>query len=273
MSTAAPDLLVATTTSAAEATAIGWQGVAFAGLLVVVAVLVSVQQRLGLQRSLLEASLRALGQLLVVGFGLRLLFAPDVSILWSVGWVAFMVLFAAWTVTRRAPSVPGLLPRAALALGAAALVTLGTVFGLGIFPFEPRYLVPTAGMMVGNTLQAGVLVVRRVVDELTEQRAEVEARVALGQPWQQASRRLLRRSLRDALTPQVETTRAVGLVFLPGAMTGLILGGVDPVDAVLVQAAIMFLILGGTAIVSVALQASITGQLFSDDDRLVPLAR
>ena len=268
----AANLLLATT-SAVEATAIGWQGVAVAGLLVVVAVGVSMQQRLGLQRSLAEASVRALGQLLVVGFGLRLLFAPGVSILWSVGWVAFMVLFAAWTVTRRAPSVPGLLPRAALALGAAALITLGTVFGLGIFPFEPRYLVPTAGMMVGNTLQAGVLVVRRVIDELTEQRAEVEARVALGQPWRQASRRLLRRSLRDALTPQVETTRAVGLVFLPGAMTGLILGGVDPVDAVLVQAAIMFLILGGTAIVSVALQASITGQLFSDDDRLVPLAR
>ena len=77
-----------------------------------------------------------------------------------------------------------------------------------------------------------------------DRRPEVEARLALGQPWQEASKPFVRSALRTALTSQIENTKAVGLVFLPGAMTGLILAGADPVDAVLVQAAIMYLILG-----------------------------
>ncbi len=260
-------------TEALDAIAIGPQGVALSALLVLVAIAVSWRRQLGLGRSLLQSSVRALGQLVLVGYGLRLLLAEGTSLWWSVGWVVFMVLFAGWTVTQRAVEVPGLLGLAVAATAATAVVTLGVIFGLGIFPLEPRYLVPTAGMMVGNSLQAAVLAVRRTVDDLTENRAEVEARVALGQPWQQAARRGFRRSLRDALTPQIESTRAVGLVFLPGAMTGLILAGADPLDAVLVQAAIMFLILGGVAISSLVIQQGIAGRLFTDDDRLAPLTR
>lgn len=266
-------ILAITASEAQEAVAIGVEGVAISLVLVLVAVVVSWRRRLQLEWPLTEASGRALAQLVLVGYGLRVLFDPDVSVWWSVGWVAFMVMFAAWTIDRRAERVEGLLPLATLGTGLAALATLGTVFALGIFPFEARYLVPLAGMMIGNPLKSGVLSVRRTIDELAEQRASVEARIALGQSWQQASRPFLRRALRDALTPQVETTRAVGLVFLPGAMTGLILGGVDPLDAVLVQAAIMFLILGGVAIVSLVLVAGVSGRLFTDDDRLLPLVR
>lgn len=265
--------MVASLVDAQEAVAIGPQGVAVSLALVLVAIVVSWRRQLRLERSLAEATVRALAQLVAVGYGLRVLFDPDVSVWWSVGWVAFMVLFAAWTIDRRAERVGGLVPLAAAATGLAAIATLGTVFALGIFPFEARYLVPLAGMMIGNPLKSGVLSVRRTIDELAEQRASVEARIALGQPWQQASRPFLRRALRDALTPQIETTRAVGLVFLPGAMTGLILAGVDPLDAVLVQAAIMFLILGGVAITSLVLVAGVSRRLFTDDDRLVPLVR
>lgn len=264
--------MLATTTDAA-AVAIGPQGVAVSLALVLVAVVVSWRRQLRLERPLVEATVRALLQLVAVGYTLRLLFAEGVSIWWSIGWVAFMVLFAGWTIDRRVERVDGVLWLAAAALGTSALATLGVVFGLGIFPFEPRYLVPLAGMMVGNPLNSGVLSVRRTVDELAEQRAGIEARVALGQPWRQATRPYFRRALRDALTPQVETTRAVGLVFLPGAMTGLILGGVDPLDAVLVQAAIMFLILGGVTITSLVMVTGVATRLFTDDDRLVPLVR
>ncbi|HYZ99646.1 MAG TPA: ABC transporter permease, partial [Acidimicrobiales bacterium] len=76
-----------------------------------------------------------------------------------------------------------------------------------------------------------------------------------------------------ALTAQIESTKAVGLVFLPGAMTGLILAGVDPVDAVLVQAAIMYLILGAVATNVVVIGLGLTRRLFTPDHRLVRLAR
>ena len=275
----AADLLTAgghgllASTSAADATAIGPTGVAISLVLVLVAIVVSWRRQLRLERPLVEASLRALAQLVATGFVLRVLFADDVSIGWSVGWVAFMVVFAGWTIDRRVERVDGVMWLATAALGLAAVVTLGTVFGLGIFPFEPRFLVPIAGMMVGNPLKSGVLAVRRTVDELADQRAAIEARVALGMPWREAGRPFFRRALRDSLTPQVETTRAVGLVFLPGAMTGLILGGVDPIDAVLVQAAIMFLILGGVTITALVMVSGIAGRLFTEDDRLAPLVR
>lgn len=253
--------------------AIGPGGVAVSLLLVLVAVVVSWRRQLRLERPLVEATARALLQLVAVGYTLRLLFAEGVSIWWSIAWVVFMALFAGWTIDRRVERVDGLLWLAAGALGASALATLGVVFALDIFPLEPRYLVPIAGMMIGNPLNSGVLAVRRTVDELAEQRATIEARVALGQPWRDAARPVFRKALRDALTPQVETTRAVGLVFLPGAMTGLILAGVDPLDAVLVQAAIMFLILGGVTITSLVMVAGVAGKLFTDDDRLRPLVR
>src|SRR5690606_11986382 len=100
---------------------------------------------------------------------------------------------------------------------------------------------------VGNSIGATVATVRGIRRELAEHRDEVEARLALGSPWPEASSRFVRAAVATALTSQVERTKAVGLVFLPGAMTGLILAGVDPLDAVLVQAALMFLILGSVA--------------------------
>src|SRR5262249_56921678 len=87
---------------------------------------------------------------------------------------------------------------------------------------------------------------RRLTDELRDKRDEVEARLALGQPSRQAATPYVRAALRAALTPQIETTRATGLVFLPGAMTGLILAGTAPLQAVLVQAVVLFLVLAAT---------------------------
>jgi putative ABC transport system permease protein len=111
------------------------------------------------------------------------------------------------------------------------------------------------------------------VGELSDKRPEVEARLALGQPWQDASRPYVRSAVRLALVPQIETTKALGIVFLPGAMTGLILAGVEPLDAVQVQLAIMFLILGAVATTVTVVGIGLTRRLFTPDHRLIRLAR
>lgn len=79
-------------------------------------------------------------------------------------------------------------------------------------------------------------------------------------------------ALRTALIPQIERTKAVGIVILPGAMTGLILAGVDPTDAVLIQLAVMYLILGSVATSVTIVGLGVRRRLFTDDHRLVPLA-
>ncbi len=252
---------------------VGAAGVALAGLLVAVAVALSWWQRLGAEVDIALAALRALGQLLLIGAALALVIDPDTPIAWSWLWVAGMVAFAAVTVRRRAAEVPGVLAVALAAFAAAAVVTLGVLFGLGVFPVEGRTLVPLAGMMVGNSMTATVLVARRIVGELRDKRKEVELLLSLGRPAREAGRPYLARAIREALIPQVETTKAVGIVFLPGAMTGLILAGVDPVDAVLVQIVVMYLVLGSVATTTAVVGLGMARRLFTPDHRLVPLPR
>jgi len=253
-------------------TSIGWAGLALSLLLVAVAIALSMWERLGLERGIIWAATRALAQLLAIGLLLQVLLEPGVSIWWGWLWVGVMVAIAAVTVRRRAPSVPGILGLAVLAFTGSAVVTLGVLFGFGVFELDIRTLIPLAGLMIGNSLGATVLVARRMVAELDEKRDEVEARLALGQPSSAAAHPYVRESLRTALIPQIETTKAVGLIALPGSMTGLILAGVDPLDAVQVQAAVMYLILGSVATTTTVMALGIRRRLFTPDHRLLRLA-
>ncbi|WP_375486210.1 ABC transporter permease [uncultured Mycobacterium sp.] len=252
---------------------VGWVGLATSLALVGFAAAISLWQRLGLERQVVWSAIRALVQLLLVGSALALLFEPGRSLWWSWAWTAGMVAYAGDVARRRAPEVPRPAPLAITAFATAAVVTLGVIFGLRVFPLQPRTLVPIAGMMIGNSMTATVLVARRLVDELRDKRDEVEARLALGQPYRQAAAPYLRTALRSAVSPQIETTKATGLVFLPGAMTGLILAGVSPVQAVLVQAVVMFLILGSVAVTTVVVALGLVRRVFTRDHRLLPLAR
>ncbi|WP_421843967.1 ABC transporter permease [Mycobacterium sp.] len=250
---------------------VGWIGLATSLTLVFFAAAISLWQRLGLHRQVVWAAARALIQLLLVGAALTLLVEPGRSLWWSWAWVAGMVAYAGDVARRRAPEVPGLGLLAVAGFAAATAINLGVIFGLGVFPLLARTLVPIAGMTIGNSMTAMVLVARRLVDELRDKRDEIEARLALGQPSQRAAAPYLRIALRSAISPQVETTKAAGLVFLPGAMTGLILAGVPPVQAVLVQAVVMFLVLASVTATTVIVALGLIRLVFTSDHRLLPL--
>ncbi|HWC25227.1 MAG TPA: ABC transporter permease [Solirubrobacteraceae bacterium] len=242
-------------------------------LLVAIALAISLRLRLRIDREIVVAVVRGLVQLLIVGAALAIVIDPGTPLIWSWLWIAGIVVFAAATVRRRAPAVPGLFWIARAANGVTAAIGFAVAFGLQIFPVEGRTLVPIAGMLVGNSMKSAVVAADRLVDALAEGRAEVEARLALGQPSTAAARPTVRRALRTALSPQIENTKALGIVFLPGAMTGLILAGVDPVDAVLVQLALMYLILGAVATTTAITALGAVGRLFTPDHRLVALPR
>lgn len=252
---------------------VGFAGLASSLVLVAVAVGLSVVQRLALEGVIVWAAVRAVGQLLVVGAALTLVVAPDAPRVYAWGWVVVMLLVAADVVRRRAPEIPRVGRLALAAFVASALVTLGVVFGLGILPATGRTIVPLAGMMVGNAMTATVLAARRVIGEIHDHADEVEARLALGHPGREASRPYLSAALRTALVPQIESTKAVGLVSLPGAMTGLILAGADPIDAVIVQAVVMFLVLGAVATTVTVVGLGARRLLVTPDHRLEALTR
>jgi putative ABC transport system permease protein len=250
---------------------VSFLGLALASSLVLIAVALSMWQKLGLGREILWASVRALVQLLAVGVVLAFLLRPGNSLWWSVAWVILMVPFAADVVARRAPQVPHVRWLALAAFAVTSLVVLGLLFGLRVFPLEPRTLVPLAGMMIGNSMTATVLVATRIVDEFQTNRPLIEVSLALGFRSQEAFRPFVRSALKTALIPQIETTKAVGIVFLPGAMTGLILAGVDPIEAVRVQIVVMYLVLGSVAVSSSTVALGLSKALFTPDQRAVHL--
>lgn len=247
---------------------IGLTGLALSGILVAVALGLSVLRRLGVSRDLIVAALRALAQLLVVGAALVLVVDDDDPLVWTWIWVVLICCLAALVVKRRAPEVPGAARLALLSFAAAAAMSLGVLFGLGIFEPTGRAIVPLAGVMVGNSMTATVVASRRIVAEARDHRDLIEAKLALGLSSAQAFAPHLREALRTALVPQIETTKTVGLIALPGSMTGLILAGVDPTDAVRVQVAIMYLVLGSVATTTSVMALGLTRGIFSSDHRL-----
>jgi putative ABC transport system permease protein len=252
---------------------IGWGGLAASLVFVVVAVVVTGRQQLGLERSILASVARSLVQMAVVGTALVPIVDPDTPLLWSWAWVGAIVVFASVVTARRAPAVPGLIW---LALAANALVGglgLSIIFGLGIFDLEGRTLVPVAGMVIGNSMKAAVVGAARVAESVADHRPEIEAGLALGMTPRAASRRLVRSALRTAISPQVEQTAALGIAFLPGAMTGLILAGVDPLDAVATQLALMYVILASVVIAATTTALGTLARLTTDDARILPLER
>ncbi len=251
---------------------IGFAGLALSSILVLIAIGIGLARGLGLTRELVWAAARALVQLLVVGSALALVVDDDDPLVLTWLWVVLMVGFAAWTVGRRAPEVPAVRFLALGAFTAAVTVSLGVLFGLGVFEPTGRAIVPLAGMTVGNSMTATVLASRRIVAEARDRRAEIEVRLALGQPSRTAFAPHLREALRTALIPQVESTKAVGIIALPGAMTGLILAGVEPVEAVRVQVAVMYLVLGSVATSTSVVALGLTRQLFTNDHRLSRIA-
>lgn len=241
-------------------------------ILVAIAVAISMALKLRLAGTLVWASARAAAQLVLIGFALLLVFESSLSLLWAWVWVVAMVAFATFTFRSRAPEVPAGILLPAAAFTCAAGVGIAVIFGLGIFDLTARALVPITGMIIGNALATSVLVGRRVIDDVRDKRLVVESRLALGLEVGDAVHPIVRDSIRTALIPQIETTKAVGVVVLPGMMTGLILAGADPIDAVAAQLAIMYLILGGAAVTSTMIALGMRTRLFTPDARLVRLA-
>ena len=219
--------------------------------LVAAALAVSLRQRLGLERTMLWGALRTSVQLLAVGYLVHLIFALDHP-LPVMALLVVMLAVAGWTATarqplRRGPIYP--LTVASLAFGAGVVIFMVVVVIVGARPwYDPRYMVPLGGMILGNAMNAVALGLERLERELRQGKRRVEAILALGGSPAQAAAEAERMAVRAALTPILNAMMVVGLVQLPGVMTGQILTGADPLTAVRYQLMVMFMLLAGNAL-------------------------
>ena len=245
-----------------------WWGVLASLTLIAVAVGLSLWMRLGLERTLLWAATRAAAQLLAVGLLFRLIFESDRASLYAAAWIVGMVGIATVVVQRRAPAIPGLWRFALLAIAASTGVVLGVVFGLGVLDAEPVSVLVIAGITIGNTVPSTVLAVDQVAGYFRDNRDRIDGLLALGFDASATARFVSPLTARTALIPQIERTKVVGLIALPGAMTGLLLAGVAAFDAVMLQLVIMYLVLGSVAVAVVVVTATAVTSSFARGLRL-----
>lgn len=222
-----------------------WRLLIVFALVLVSSVFVSRRAGLGLEKDLVVGVIRAAVQLLAVGYLLVALFAHERPE-WVLLMFSVMLAVAAATSARRVDSGPPMsfmLPRALLAIAAGSAVALVPVFALVVVPtpwYEARYIIPISGMIVANAMNVVALVNERLFAAAKADSAEIEQWLALGATPKQALARQVREALRGSLIPTINGLLTVGLVSLPGMMTGQIVSGTAPEHAIRYQLVIMY---------------------------------
>jgi len=221
---------------------LGWQEVLLLLGLMAVAMAVSAAMRLGLVRELALGTVRSVVQLSVVGFAIGWVFQQR-TWYWVLLLLGLMALVAGYTAARRThlrlPGLTWLLTAVLVTVAAVALLYL-TQAVLGLHVWNPRYLIPLGGMLLGNAMNSSTLAVERLVADLRRGAADVEAMLALGASPGQATQRFRRDAITAAVAPSLNGMLTVGIVTLPGMMTGQMLGGTPPLQAALYQLMILF---------------------------------
>ncbi len=246
---------------------------AMASVLLLLAGGLSITLNLGLEKSLGIAALRTVIQLSLIGMVLKILFQSV-----SPGWTAFAALVMILLAGREAAARQNLKLSGIwnLAISTTALMTAGTVVTLlalstAIRPepwYDPRFAIPLLGMALGSTLTGISIGMDRLSATLKRERDAVEARLALGHTRREAVRPFVHEAMRAGLLPIINAMSAAGLISLPGMMTGQILAGVSPTEAVKYQILIMFLLSGATSIGTLIAVLATSKRLGDARDRL-----
>jgi UDP-glucose/iron transport system permease protein len=236
-------------------------------ILVAIAVALSLWQRLGAEREIVVAAVRAALQLTALGLVIDVIFETD-SLAWTLALLAAMVVFGAFTARGRAKGVPNALPVLLVALSVSAVATVGITVAIGIVAATPRTLIPLGGMVIGNAMVGAATSLHRLAAEMRSSAAEIEARLSLGATAQEAAAPVVRQSLKTGMIGIVDKTKTAGLVFIPGTMVGMLLAGADPTDAVRLQLVLFYVLLGSVAISAVVATTLASRRFFTPSHQL-----
>ncbi|MBU1004009.1 MAG: iron export ABC transporter permease subunit FetB [Proteobacteria bacterium] len=252
--------------------AIGPEQLALTLVFVLVAGVISLVYNLGLHKSLAIGTVRTFVQLFLMGYALKYIFALQMGL-------PVVVVFAAM-VAAAAHIVHGRVPEREVAFGlpvfgamvATYMLVATTVTGLiiGADPWwEPRYFLPIGGMVAGNSMNALSISLERLFSSLRARRAEIEMKLSLGADYREASNDIMREAIRAGMIPSINSLMGVGLVSIPGMMTGQIIAGADPAMACRYQIVVMLMIAAATALSSFMVITIVRRMCFGEDFRLL----
>ncbi len=235
---------------------------------VFIAAAVSRWQSSDLEKDLAIATVRSFIQLIAIGYVLELVFELDYPA-FTLAILLVMISIAGRTSGKRAKRTPNGVTVALLAIGIGSGLTIALLVLLGVFAFAPQDIIPIGGMIVGTSMTTATLVITRLSSDFHDQRDLIESKLALGATSRQASLTQFQRTISGAMTPIIDTTKTVGLIKLPGAMTGMILAGASPLEAVQLQIIVMYMLVGAATFTGLIAAWLTYRQFFSPAHQLV----
>ncbi|XP_066371624.1 UPF0014 membrane protein STAR2-like [Miscanthus floridulus] len=218
---------------------------------VALAVMLSFAQRLGIEGETLYAVARSFVQLLLIGFVLHFIFVQKNATPWILFTYLFMVTVASYTAGKRAKQVP----RGKHIAFVSILVGTGTTMILlllfKVFPFTPQYIIPISGMVIGKAMTVTGVAMKQLQQDIKTHKNLVETALALGATPRQATLQQIRTSQEIALSPGIDNAKTQGVINQPGAMTGLIMAGASPLEAIQVQIVLKNMLMAASTVSSI----------------------
>ena len=208
--------------------------------LIVMTVIVSYQQRMRLELEILHSALRAVVQLVVVGYLLNFIFGADHPLFTS-GVLLVMLISAAINGGKRGPGIKHASWIAGVSIGIGAVFTLTVLLSAKVLSFVPYQMIPVGGMVMSGSMVAVGLCFRQIITSFKRRQQEIQIKLALGARPMQACKAILRAALIFSLQPTIDSAKTLGIVSLPGMMTGLILAGTSPMEAIKYQIIVIFM--------------------------------
>lgn len=236
-------------------------------LLVLVAVFISYREKLRLSKDIFYSIFRAIIQLVIVGFVLKYVFQVN-NVFLTIAMSLFIVFNAAFNAHKRNPHGHKKYWTSFVAIFVSTYVTLGVLILAGAIKFVPSQIIPITGMIASNSMVAIGLCYRNLFSLFRDQRQQVLEKLALGADSKTASLPILRESIKAAMQPTIDSAKTVGLVSLPGMMSGLIFAGVDPVHAIKYQIMVTFMLLSTTSLGSIIAGYTACKKYYNDDLQL-----
>lgn len=220
-----------------------------ASSLVLVAMLFSASQKLRLEKDILWSVIRAVVQLILVGYVLEAVFGMD-NPLFTTLLVLFMAVNAAFNTRRRGKGIHRVFLVSFVSIVTGTALTLTILVASGAIHYVPNQIIPVSGMVVNNAMVAISLCYRQILADFRTRREDVETKLSLGADVLPSAIEIVRDSIRTGMLPTIDSAKTLGIVSLPGMMTGLILAGTPPVMAIRYQIMVTFMLLSTTAIAS-----------------------
>ena len=218
-------------------------------------------------REIVIAIVRAIGQILIVGFLLVLLIeAPWWS---SIPVLAAMMVAAAEIARKRAPVVPRAFTVTLLCITAGAGTTILVMTAAGIIDRQMRMLLPVGSMIIANTMNIAALYLNRFLADVRSHIGEVESAIALGAAGEVAVLPYSRAAFRASLIPATDNLRSLGIVWIPGIMAGMVLSGSSPIYAALYQFVVLGMIFISGSITSMTASSVLPRNIFNAREQLL----